>query len=206
MNKIDASDCENFRITFDDFCFEFDENVEETYVVKVTISNKVFYVNCQREMTNDYKTSKFLSCTNESGSDYYESGLDEFVSENCEFLRDEIINRIEDCAQPFSEKTIEEFLEEKFDFSVTKNEKDRIFGACYANNCSFTRYDEKNGDRIIIVAEDSDENITALIVKACVLFDNLASYQNWYDKMKEESNENYGSCRLSRYAYENIVN
>lgn len=200
---INSSDCEQEGFTLSDFEFEFVEDCERTYVVGVSVGNKIFYVNCQHGITHSYSLSKYVSCSNESGSDYTDSGLAAFVEKNCEWLSDEIQSLIDECAQPHSKKTTEEYLESLTDIILKKNSDDGVFGACFANNCSFSRYDEIGGERIVITADDIDEDIPEKIIgKDYITFENKNEYIEWYDLHQEQ--DQYGSISAAYRAYKSM--
>ena len=191
----------------------FDAEYEGTYVVDVVFGKDTYSVNCQRASNHSYVLLNSLSATNESGGDYADSGLryainTVFKKYDCDSEQYEkaLITKIEACAEAhLPDNSIEAYIAENYDCQVKQNSEDRVFGACYANNSSFSRYDEIDGDRIILVAQNDNEFVNSLIAEATIVFANLGEYQAWYDRMKDESGRHYGDCGLAYYAYNSVV-
>ena len=188
----------------------FSEEVERTYVMRVEIDNSTFEVNCQTGMNDSYKETVSLTCRNDSGGDYYDSGLDSFIDENYKDNADQIHDllraEIESCANCFTpENTVEAHLLVVEDIEVIRDSKDGIFGACHAYNCSMSRYNEIDGERVVIVAEDSDEPLVENSIEKYRVFDSVAEYSDWTSEQHEGNEEQnhlfFGDCSLAFRAF-----
>ena len=181
---------------------EFNEEVEGTYVVSVNVKDTNFDVNCQTGTDHNYKNTNKLSCINESGGDYHDSGLAEFIeSEELEHLEEDIKSAIEACAQVHHKsETVGEYLNRKtgLELSFIKG----LAGACYAQDCSLNRYDAESGE-VAIVDEDSSLNVADEIVLNYRVFDDEQSYTAWFDEATESHQGNWsGDCGLAYMLHE----
>ena len=190
----------------------FDEEVEDTFVVSVTVDDTNFKVNCQYGVTHDYKESNELDCCNESGGDYYDSGLNEYIEEHYELDADKVNKllqqAIESCASKQVINTAEAYLFAETNLKVKINSEDTLFGACHAYNCSLRRYDEIDGDRVIITSEDSDEQRIQKSINKFRVFESLKEYSGWSDAQyvggENEQHLHFGDCGLALRAYNTL--
>ncbi len=157
---------------------EFDENVEETYVVSVTFNDEVYQVNCQTYLDHDYKETWGLSCVNDSGGDIYDSGLVEELKkefgEDFEYSDDfsEIQNQITKCAEAHkTANTFEAVLLEQHDISATKIES--LFEACCAQDTTLYLAYEDGGKVTVFI-----HNLTK-IAETLKVLRSFDSYEEW---------------------------
>jgi hypothetical protein len=189
----------------------FYEDIEGSYVVNIDIDGSLFQVNCQTTLDHNYKETADLSCCNESGGDYYDSGLNAFINENYPDEADDIHSLlqadIKRCAEAMlGDNTAEDYFLKNEDITVKL--KKPLFGAYYAHNCSIYRYDEVDGDRIIVSCEDSDEpKIDNSIVKYKI-FESFDEYKDWHNKQtygdENQKHLHHGDCSLALRAYKSL--
>lgn len=201
FDKYDAEGTVLSEMDIDDFSIEFDDEVEETFVVRVenhtTIST--FLVNCQFSEDHNYTLTTKLSCHNESGGDFYDSGLEQFLDRtgyNDDSFKEKLAARIEACAQlHVGDTSVKGYLENKTDLTLTY--KKCLANACYANNCSLSKYVADSGE-IVISAEDDNEKHPELIVEKYRVFANAEEYKKWFDDATEGWQGNWAQdCGLA---------
>lgn len=194
------------------FSVAFNELVEGTAVVSVKAEDAIFEVNCQYETDHNYKQSGRMSCSNDSGCDYYTSGLsvyvDEHFADDADEIHEYLKEKIDSVAQAnLPDNTVEQHLLDEFGSKFTEHD-DRIFGANYGYNCTFRRYDEVDGERVAIVAIDTDEPRVALGVKKVGLFDDYEEYKAWFNNQVSGEGDatalHYGDCRLAKRAFDSL--
>lgn len=186
------------RANVSDFKLEFNTEVEGTYVINVLHREEHFEVNCQTVIDYNYRESSALTCINESGGDFYDSGLNEYVEKR---LSDEDIKilqlEIEECAEKnITIKTVEDYIQYKTDLNLTES-AGSLVGACYANNCYLKKYTADTGE-IVIVDMNDNENIPEKIVDAVRIFDSKKDYEEWFDNATKNHTGNWsGDCSLA---------
>lgn len=200
------------NVVSDLFTVAFCHEVEDTFIVSVKVADVNFDVNCQFETTHDYKQSSFLSCSNDSGSDYYSSGLAGYVDSNFCDVADEVHEQLKEkidlvAQASLPENTLEQHLLDEFGSEFTEHD-DRIFGANYGYNCTFRRYDEVDGERVAIVAVDTDEPRVERGIQKVRVFDDYAGYKSWFNSQVSGEADvialHYGDVKLAARAYDSL--
>lgn len=176
--------------TKDVFTVTFKEEVKDTATVTVKAEDAIFEVNCQYEKDHNYKETSRMSCLNDSGCDYYTSGLSEYVDEHFADDADEIHEylkeKIDSAAQAYlPDKAVEQYLLDEFGSKFTEHGY-RLVGVSYGYNCTFRRYDEVDGERVAIVAIDTDEPRVAFGVQKVRLFDDYEDYNAWFHNQVDD--------------------
>lgn len=181
----------------EDFEISFFDEVEETYIVNVTHKNAYFSVNCQHYLNHNYVLTNRLSCHNESGGDFSNSGLNKYAENR---LSDDDIeklqSKIEACAEAeITIKTAKDYLENETDLVLTFVKT--LAGANYANNQCIDKYEAETGE-IVLADTDESQNKPSKIVKSYRVFDTEEEYEQWFDNATEDHQGHWsGDCSLA---------
>lgn len=184
-------------LSISDFEISFYEEVEGTYVVGVSVEHESFLVNCQQATNHNYVLTNELSCHNESGGDFTDSGLQKYLDDNdLSHLEDELADLIvKEAESHFSAMSKLEYLENETGLSLS--EANTLADANYSNNCYLEKYIAETGE--IVIADIDDNKIVAdEVVLNHRVFDSKAEYSKWFDESTEDHTENWsGDCSLA---------
>ena len=160
-----------------------DENTQD-FSVTVVIDNKKFSVICQ---IDDYDCE--LSCFNQSGGDFVDSGLQDFISKNYEINKDdddddeigEIGHALallicKEAQNHAIENSVEAYIKQNYNLDVEFS--DSAYSVML-NNVSIDSYKAINSDEVVAVALDNSVELVARSIISVRVFDDANSYEDW---------------------------
>lgn len=170
-----------------DLQLKFVDELYDTYVVEVKLGGHVFQVSCFNEVDFDGVWLDSVTCINDSGGDFYDCGLSDFIDEHYddERISELLIKAIEVCAEEGKmEETVEAYLQVYEKLHVERNFKDGVAGCGYFNNVSLIRYDEIDGNKVVIVAADYSLPRVKDSLKKYRIFDTCKEYEDWDEEQQ----------------------
>jgi len=191
------------------------EDIEGTIVMHITIDNKEFYVNAQTETHPwDGRETNTLSVHNDSGGDYNESGLKDYIDGilgeyNDEHYIEHLNNKVNEWYTPL---TFEEHLAQEIgeDYEEVKTlEFETLFDANFKNMCFLKSSNTRDDGSIIVVAINSSAIIATEELINQHVFESIDKYNDWinmcHNGFKDDDIYLYnGDFELARRAYNNL--
>lgn len=174
-----------------------------------------FEVNCQTTLDRNYKETSYVTCVNESGSDFESSGLGNYVEdqlgiEESSKLWNIIQETIEDCANEKLDNSVDGYFAER-DIYFNKDEALDNFGTFYPADVMMNVYKMECNGFCLAYFEDTSENNIKRIIVGYKVFDTKESWlkfrQDVYSGDIGGSNfhVHYGDFTASKRANEAIV-
>jgi len=216
MKKSNIENIKSIKQIKENIEISFEENVEGTYVVEVNLFNRDFLVNCQTGHDHSYNETYSLTCINESGGNFYDSGLSSYLEDissddDCEIMKDIVMELIEACAnKELPENTAKRYFEDKEDIEL--GEMLDNFGTLYPSNTSVCVKQIKNNEDYycILYFDAGDEPKIENAILCYKIFNTKNEWNefrnNVFNGEINGSNRHvhYGDFTASKRAYDSI--